>query len=109
MKQSHFAFVFCISLSISTFSDFILAKNMGRPRTKKPRKYSKLDIYDKLSNLRTPMKPMKLEDSKIKLVSYAFKSLSVIIHRSNAQMLINCFVNLPEMLPEEPELNNNNM
>ena len=52
------------------------------------------------------MKPMKLEDSKIKLVSYAFKSLSVIIHRSNAQMLINCFVNLPEMLPE-PELNNN--
>ena len=73
---------------------------MGRPRTKKPRKYSKLDIYDKLSNLRTPMKPMKLEDSKIKLVSYAFKSLSVITQRSNAQMMINRFVNHSEMLPD---------
>ena len=79
---------------------------MGRPRTKKPRKYSKLDIYDKLSNLRTPMKPMKLEDSKIKLVSYAFKSLSVIIQRSNAQMMINRFVNHSEMLPD-PDHDNN--
>ena len=52
------------------FSDFILAKNMGRPRTRKPRKYSELDINgNNLSNLsKPPMKPMKREDSKIKLV-----------------------------------------
>ena len=39
-----------------------------------------------------------------KSINNAFKSLSVIIQRSNAQMMINRFVNHAEMLPDpEPE------
>ena len=42
---------------------------MGRPRTRKPRKYSEFDINGNLSNLSIKsMKPMKREDSKIKFV-----------------------------------------
>ena len=33
-------------------------------------------------------------------INYAFKTLSVIIQRSNAQILINRFVNHSEMLPD---------